>query len=266
MAATDSELVEVFLTPIRKCADYRPAFGQGRAEGVDLPSFRSLYGTDPFYAWLGLDDPLVYAAHKAAGGLTSVYRQIGVGAERLLRAIIRSAFQLSEEQVSWRYEYDKPDGTKAQHMLDVQIALSDLRDPGKARFAEWLLAVRKRVALPHAKRSQMTGAVFEVRQGYKSADSKRQNADLRFGIRAYQAGLLPVFMVLSSQISEPVVHRYRSDGMLVLTGTLLENPESSTFAFFRDVVDYDLASFLQRNSDLLRREMKAILEALLSAQ
>jgi hypothetical protein len=34
-----------------------------------------MYGADPFCSWVGLDSPLMYAAHKAAGGMTSVYRQ-----------------------------------------------------------------------------------------------------------------------------------------------------------------------------------------------
>ena len=33
--------------------------------------FQKLYGQDPFYAWLRLDDPLVYAAHKAAGNIVA---------------------------------------------------------------------------------------------------------------------------------------------------------------------------------------------------
>ena len=266
MALADQELVEILLEPVRRCARYRPAFGHGRGETVDLPGFRLLYGADPFYAWLGLDDPLVYAAHKAAGGLTSVYRQIGVGAERLLRAIVQSAFFLSEEQVSWGYEYEKPDGAKAEHTLDIQIRLSDLSDPGRIRFAEWISMARERIASPHVQCSQAHGAVFEVRQGYKSADSKRQNADLRFGIRAYQAGMLPVFMIVSSQVSEAVVQRYRKDGMVVLTGSLGDDPAVSTFAFFREVVGYDLAGFFTRNSALLRQEMRSTLSALLTLE
>jgi len=31
-----------------------------------------MYRSDPFYNWVGLDNPLMYAAHKAAGGMTSI--------------------------------------------------------------------------------------------------------------------------------------------------------------------------------------------------
>lgn len=48
------------------------------------------------FSWFGLEHPLVYAAHKAAGGITSVSRQIGIGCE-LFRAVLMDALGLSEE-------------------------------------------------------------------------------------------------------------------------------------------------------------------------
>jgi hypothetical protein len=42
------------------------------------------------------------------------------------------------------------------------------------------------------------GTVFEVRQGYKSKDSKRQNADVSNASNAYAKGYLPVNMILSA--------------------------------------------------------------------
>jgi len=36
----------------------------------------------------------------------------------------------------------------------------------------------KRLGLPNPTRQSLQGGVFEVRQGYKSKDSKRQNADV----------------------------------------------------------------------------------------
>jgi len=30
-----------------------------------LQEFQALYQADPFYNWFGLDNPLMYAAHKA---------------------------------------------------------------------------------------------------------------------------------------------------------------------------------------------------------
>lgn len=260
----DKQLREVFLTPVRKCALYKPAFGKGQKGGLNLPGFQALYGGDSFYAWLGLDDPSVYAAHKAAGGLTSVYRQIGIGSERLFRVILEHALNLDEQQLNWSYDYQKPDGKYGTHTLDALVKLEDLRPKASSRFEEWLNSSQNLVGADLNGRYSLAGSVFEVRQGYKSADSKRQNADLRYGIRAYQANLLPVFAIMSSQVSEPVLRRYRSDGMLVLTGVLNDDPTISTFAFFNQVVKFDLVGFFERNKESIQVEIKQIISQLLS--
>ena len=77
----------------------------------------------------------------------------------------------------------------------------------------------------------LTGVVVEIRQGYKSADAKRQNADLRFGIHAYQENYVPAVVVVSTQVSETVIKRYKNDRILVLVGNLGASTRS-TFSFF----------------------------------
>ncbi len=263
MDERDERYLKTFLDPLRVCADYLPAFGTSGRSGISLSDFQTLYGSDEFYSWIGLDTPLVYAAHKASGGLTSIYRQIGVGSERLLREIIRDEFSLSQEEVDWRYEYRKTKTQKAFHILDARISLQDLKKAAQAtRVREWLRQARK--AAHGDSRTQAHGAIFEIRQGYKSADSKRQNADLRFGAKAYQCGHIPVVAVLSSQVSETVIARYRDAGMLVLTGVRSDDPTESTFAFFRDVVGYRLEDFFIRASPRIRDVIQSLVKKLLS--
>ena len=241
----DEYLIKIFLTPLHKCRSYKPTFGQAKGTGLSLSDFQELYGADPFYSWLGLDNSIVYSAHKAAGGLTSVYRQLGIGSEKLFRAIVGSRLNLDEEQMKWNYEYMKPNNSYGIHTLDARISCSDLTERDSERLHQWLQKTRK-ILNPTGKLiSPLNGVVFEVRQGYKSADSKRQNADLRFGIRAYQENLLPALVIFSAQVSDPVAQRYRKDGMLILTGTLSQDPSRSTFAFFKEIIGYDLASFLR---------------------
>lgn len=45
--------------------------------------FKLLYGQDLLFPWTGVGSDLMYPAHKAAVGMMSVYRQIGVGCEIL---------------------------------------------------------------------------------------------------------------------------------------------------------------------------------------
>ncbi|KAF3978633.1 MAG: hypothetical protein HFP77_00895 [Methylococcales symbiont of Iophon sp. n. MRB-2018] len=55
------------------------------------------------------------------------------------------------------------------------------------------------------------GIVFEVRQGYKSKDSKRQNADIDNATVTWSNGYLPVFAIFSSQINTDIVLRHRNN-------------------------------------------------------
>jgi len=107
--------------------------------------------------------------------------------------------------------------------------------------------------------------VFEVRQGYKSKDSKRQNADIANAASALANAYLPCIIVLSSQIDSDLFSRYRASGMLLLRGSVSDtNPFTSTYAFTREVIGYDWASFFERNSEKLRQKVHDILTTLLS--
>jgi hypothetical protein len=264
MPQSDEQYAGLFLAPLMECASYRPAFGQSGDDGVDLLGFQSLYGSDPLYHWVGLDSELMYAAHKAAGGMTSIYRQLGTGCERLFRQIIKDELQLSDEQVAWSYEYDKGDGNRAMHTLDARITAADVRrKDARDRLLRWIQAAAISLGIPKRRASDLQGAVFEIRQGYKSADSKRQAADIRFGIRAYEdADLLPVIAILSTQASDVVCRRYRDNRLLVLRGH--PSGDDGTFTFMRDVVGYDLAAFFQRNATRIRAEFTRVISHLLT--
>lgn len=111
----------------------------------------------------------------------------------------------------------------------------------------------------------LNGIVFEVRQGYKSNDSKRQNADIANATVAYKKAYLPCAVILSAQIDGDILERYRRRQWIVLTGRMgLHDPHVSTYDFMRDVVGYDLAAFFTRNSKTLRAELDSVLKSLLS--
>lgn len=260
----EEHLLQTFLRPIRLCANYTPKFGGG--EKVDVKAFRDLYGSDTFYSLIGLNDDLMYAAHRAAGGITSIYRQIGVGSERLIREIAVDVLKLSQAQIDWSYEYDNSRGKIGIHKLDARIRLSDLDMPTRKRFQNWIHAAKKVISTGQDGKYHPDGVVFEIRQGYKSADAKRQNADIRFAARANQDGLLPVVMVMSNQISKTIIDRYRRDGLLVTTGVIEDDPCISSFALTQTLFDFDLLNFFTKHQELIRQEIHSVVQALLTAQ
>ena len=101
---------EIFIAPLRESAGYLPKFGHNKTSGFSLTEFQSLYGNDIFYKWLGLDSPVMYSAHKLAGGITSIYRQIGIGCERLVREIFMDSLGLSSDDVKWSYAVNSTNG------------------------------------------------------------------------------------------------------------------------------------------------------------
>jgi hypothetical protein len=129
MSVADEQYLKIVLEPIYICAKYMPRFGQGiSGGGLSLHQFQKLYRADPLYSWFGLDNPLMYAAHKAAGGMTSVYRQIGIGCEALFRRILQDSLGLSARSVRWSYQVQAPGGRTRTLSLDGRVPLPEIKD------------------------------------------------------------------------------------------------------------------------------------------
>jgi hypothetical protein len=264
----DAAYLALVLGPIRACATYKPKFGQGaKGAGLSLDQFQTLYRADPFYNWFGLDNPLMYAAHKAAGGMTSVYRQIGIGCERLFRTVLRDTLQLTDEDVTWSYTVPTAGGKTKTLYLDGRVPLDRIRDASRRKqFHDWMRQSALALNVNDRVFATLTGTIFEVRQGYKSKDSKRQNADIANAATAYTNSYLPCAAILSAQIDSDILLRYRAEKWAVVTGIVgTRAPLLSTYDFMKDVVGYDLAAFFKRNSAMLRAEVDQVLNALLLA-
>lgn len=241
----------------------------GTGHSVSLDEFKEIYGTDPFYHWMGLDSTLVYQAARGNSGMTSIYRQLGIGVERLYRQIIMDEFSLNEQQANWSYTIPT---TKESHSktrkLDGRIDITMVNDQAKRqRVMAWLDEVKNRIFQQQAKNFPLKGVVFEVRQGYKSQDSKRSQADTDNGQRALMEQYQMVVSVISTQINLQAKKHYLDNGILVMTGDIEDDDIlTSTFAFTQKVLGYDLAGFFERNTDTLRTHMHSILEQTLTVK
>ncbi len=112
----------------------------------------------------------------------------------------------------------------------------------------------------------LKGIVFEVRQGYKSKDSKRQNADLNNASNAYANGYLPCLMIISSQIDDNLVARYESSKWILLKGILNPDALVSTYAFLDKIIGFDFVGFMERNQSIFQDELHNILSCLLTKE
>lgn len=262
-ASRDDKYLKILIDKINICSKYKPKFGQG--EAISYEQFQKLYGSDRFYSWFGLDHPLMYAAHKAAGGITSLYRQIGTGCERLVREIIKDQLGLTTEDAKWSYTMETNTGRTRKLSLDARIPLGSIEDSTKRATVEaWLRRAAEHTDTDEDIARVLKGAVFEVRQGYKSKDSKRQNADIGNAGTAYAHGYLPVVALLSDQIDSDVADRYAQAGWLLLRGRIGTSDLDSLYDFSAEVLGYDLAGFFERNSETLKATVDEVLRALLS--
>lgn len=266
METKEKNYLETFLEPIGKCKNYRPKFGQGKNDdGLSLNQFKHLYGSDPFYAWIGLDTDLMYSAHRAAGGMTSVYRQIGIGCERLFRAVLVDTTGYTDpELATWSYTAHTQSGKAKKLSLDGRLELGEIKN--KTVFnnvKQWITDYCEDLAEVS---EPSNGIVFEVRQGYKSKDSKRQNADIDNATVAWANDYLPVFAIFSSQIDSDLVLRYRNNRCGILIGTTNGNNKTSLYAFCEQILGYNLAAFFQQHSPEIKEEIHDVLETLLSAE
>ena len=258
---------EILLSPIRECASYSPKFGHTRRGGFSFDEFLKLYGTDAFYKWLGLDCRAIYAAHKTAGGITSVYRQIGIGCERLVREIFKDYLGLSSDDVKWSYTVNFVNNKERTLALDGRIIVDKITDLStRQRIKEWMHQISRALELPENMENAMIGVVFEVRQGYKSKDSKRQNGDISNASNAYANGYIPCLMVMSSQIDDDIIIRYKQSKWGILQGYVNSNCYESTFQFFKDVIGFDFISFMEENQTIFQTEIRHIVEQLLRAE
>ena len=264
--ADEKQYLETFLTPVRKCKNYKPKFGQGSSgEGLSLNQFEHLYGSDPFYAWIGFDTDLMYAAHCAAGGIASVYRQVGVGCKHLFRAVLVDTTGYTDpEFATWSYSTQTRSGKSKKLSLDGRLELSKIKN--QTVLANVQLWITDYCADLDEVEEPRKGIVFKVRQGYKSKESKRRNADIDNATVAWANSYLPVFAVFSSQIDADAVLRYRNNRSGILIGTMDDNSQASLYAFCDQVLGYDLMGFFKRYADGIKTEIHDVLELLLSAE
>jgi len=263
-AEADERYLALIRNALRVCLNYKPAFGHGKGDGISVARFQQIYREDEFYGWFGLDSPLVYAAHKAAGGMTSVYRQIGLSCQLVFQNVLQDTLGLTAADATWSYKV-KSQGVKARSLsLDGRIPLDKIgAAPARKRAAAWLAEATESVGLKDKNALGFQGCVFEVRQGYKSNDAKRQNADVSNAANAFAHRYLPVMVLLSVQIPDNLAERYQRAHWLILRGTVGGTATDSTYVFCRDVLEYDLAGFFRRNSAAIKCETLAVFEGLL---
>jgi hypothetical protein len=182
--------------------------------------------------------------------------------------VLQDTLSLTPEEVKWSYSIPAPGRKSRKFYLDGRITLENVKDSSQqSKIRDWIYNASEILEIDYNIRNSLKGIVFEVRQGYKSKDSKRQNADIANAAAAYTKGYLPCAAILSKQIDQDISLRYSAEKWMLLIGITRDaSPYESFYVFMRDIIGYDLASLFERNKDVLKREVRIILESLLSAR
>ena len=171
--------------------------------------------------------------------------------------------ELSPDDVRWSYVVDAVNGKKRTLYLDGRIEFDAVQNEEKNfRLLEWKESVLNHLRLSESISGIVKGIVFEVRQGYKSKDSKRQNADIANATNAYLNGYIPCLMLMSSQIDDAILSRYSQSKWLILRGCVNVSSVLSTYDFCRDVIGFDLATFMENNQSYFKSEISRVLKLL----
>ena len=67
---------------------------------------------------------------------------------------------------------------------------------------------------------------------------------------------------MSAQIDDAVLLRYKQSKWLILQGYVNKSPITSTYDFCRDVIGFDLATFMENNQDSFKNEVYRVLKLL----
>lgn len=159
----------------------------------------------------------------------------------------------------------RPSAAKQTLHLDGRVPLDKIANVHKRqRIHQWMRDVAERLDIEERVFDGLNGVVFEVRQGYKSKDSKRQRADIANACAAYTRGYIPCNVILSTQIDSEISLRYSAAKWVVLTGvTSVSDPLVSTYDFMENIIGYDLAGFFNRNQRILQEELERVLTTVL---
>ncbi|MGC9504194.1 type I restriction endonuclease [Baaleninema sp.] len=224
------ELLEIAIYHIRKVSNFDP---YSRYSNIrDRKDFQELIAADPAFGVLGLDDDRYITARVGGNLVTSLYRKIGDMYEGLFGYLVQQSFGLDENELNFSVE--------VQIDNEVQIRSTDgliKKNKFNQRIPQdWM---------------DYQGIGFEVRSCYQIGDSKRIQADYHMSLALQSHGILPVMLVFCNTSLRSPLSR------LSKTWELYEGMDS--FNLVELITGCDLHGFLQKNSDILQKEIKNIL-------
>lgn len=223
------ELLNLAITNIRKVLEFSPYKSYVGVKSRE--EFQQLIARDPAFGVLGLDDERYVIARVGGNLVTSLHRKLGDMYEALFGYLLKKSFDLSENELHFSVE--------------VQIG-----DRVQVRSTDGLIKKEKFNQQIPETWMEYQGIGFEVRSCYQIGDSKRIQADYDMALALKSYGILPVMLVFcNTSLKSPLVRLSKS-------WALYEGINS--FNLVESITGFNLYNFLQKNSQVLQKEIDNI--------
>lgn len=226
----EQKVLEIAVANIRKVLRFNP---YKKYAGVTTrEEFQELLSRDPAFGTLGLDDERFVIAKGGGNLVTSLHRKIGDLYEGIFAYLLTETYGIETRELKFS--------------IEVQIGERKQR-----RSTDGLIRKEKYNALIPKRWLNFDGVGFELRSCYQIGDSKRIQADYDMSLALKSFNIQPVMLIMcSTSLRSPVTRLSNS-------WELYEGVRS--FGLIQEITGFALLKLLQKNSDLLKREVDSIL-------
>ena len=225
----EDELLNIAIGNIRKVSEFNPYKSYSGVNNKE--EFQQLIANDPAFGSLGLDDERYIIARVGGNLVTSLHRKLGDMYENLFAYLLKESFGLNENELHFS--------------VNVKIGKRD-----QVRSTDGLIRKDKFNQNIPSDWIKYEGIGFEVRSCYQIGDSKRIQADYDMSLALKSYEILPVMLIFcNTSLKSPVLRLSKS-------WELYEGRNS--FDLVHTITGFDLYNFLQRNSELLKKEIDNI--------
>jgi hypothetical protein len=226
---SEAELLNIAIINIRKVLEFSPYKSYTGVKSRE--EFQQLIARDPAFGVLGLDDERYVIARVGGNLVTSLHRKLGDMYQALFGYLLKKSFDLNENELHFsveikigeRTQIRSTDGLIRKEKFNQQIPDS------------WM---------------QYEGIGFEIRSCYQIGDSKRIQADYDMALALKSYKILPVMLIFcNTSLRSPVARLSKS-------WELYEGINS--FDLVESITGFNLYSFLEKNSQTLKKEINNI--------
>jgi hypothetical protein len=226
----EEKVLNIAVSNIRRVLEFNPYKSYSGINNRE--EFQTLLANDPAFGALGLDDERYVIARVGGNLVTSLHRKIGDLYEGIFAYLVKETYGINDDELHY----------------GVEVKIGDRL---QVRSTDGLITKEKYNEFIPEQWLKFDGIGFEVRSCYQIGDSKRIQADYDMALALKANNIKPIMLIMcSTSLKSPVAR-------LAKSWELYEGANS--FDLIRIITGFDLYTFLQNNSQILKAEIERVL-------